>query len=71
MSAMAEGRTAMEEIRSACGRAERDLVRWAAGVGSDELPQPVLERAVRVLADDLAAIEKSLGVRTLRSTMEK
>ena len=46
----------MSDIRSACAEGIRALTQWAAGVHVDDLPQPVLERAVRVLADDLAAI---------------
>lgn len=46
----------MDDAREACGRGVRALAQWAAGMHTEGIPQPVLERAVRVLADDMAAI---------------
>ncbi len=46
----------MNDVRQACARGVRELARWAAGMDSKDIPQAVLERAVRVLADDMAAI---------------
>lgn len=47
---------AMTDIRSECAEGIRALTRWAAATQVEDLPRPVLQRAVRVLADDLAAI---------------
>ena len=46
----------MCEVRNACGRGVRELAQWAVGIDVDDIPPTVLERAVRVLADDMAAI---------------
>ena len=44
-----------------CARATRVLAAWAAKVRYEDIPRPALERAVRVLADDLAAIVGARG----------
>jgi 2-methylcitrate dehydratase PrpD len=46
----------MNENRSECAEGIRSLTRWAVATRVEDLPRPVLQRAVRVLADDLAAI---------------
>jgi 2-methylcitrate dehydratase PrpD len=46
----------MDDVRDACVRETRSLANWAAGVRYEDIPRPVIERAVRVLADDLAAM---------------
>lgn len=51
----------MDNVRDACGRGVRELAQWAAGTSSKDIPRPVLERAVRVLADDMAAIIGARG----------
>lgn len=51
----------MSDAQRECARATRDLADWAAGVRCEHLPRSVLARAVRVLADDLAAM---IGART-------
>lgn len=43
-------------IRAECAEGIRELTRWAAAARVEDVPRPVLQRAVRVLADDLAAI---------------
>jgi 2-methylcitrate dehydratase PrpD len=45
----------MIDNRDACAQAVRALAQWAAGVRIGDIPAPVLQRAARVLADDLAA----------------
>ena len=47
---------AADETRVAAAAGIRALTAWAAGVEIASLPSEVLERAVRVLADDLSAI---------------
>ena len=51
----------MNDVRDACGRGVRELAQWAAGMDNKDIPQPVLERAVRVLADDMAVIIGACG----------
>src|SRR5215212_8178977 len=46
----------MKEVRVAVGRGVRELAQWAASTESRHIPQPVMMRAVQVLADDMAAI---------------
>ena len=45
-----------DQLRHECGTAIRALTQWAAGVRLEDIPRPVIARAMRVLADDLAAI---------------
>src|SRR5215207_6935949 len=51
----------MDDVREECVRETRTLATWAAGVRYEDIPRPVLERAVRVLADDLAAMIGARG----------
>jgi 2-methylcitrate dehydratase PrpD len=44
------------DATAACAEGVASLVTWAAGVRAREIPRGVLERAARVLADDLAAM---------------
>ena len=37
--------------RAECAEGIRELTRWAAAARVQDLPRPVLQRAVRVLAD--------------------
>lgn len=53
--------TSMNDMQQECALATRELVAWAAGVRYEDLPRPVVERAVRVLADDLAAMIGARG----------
>ena len=46
----------MNDNRAECAQGVRALATWAAAVRFEDIPRPVLERAVRVLADDLAAM---------------
>jgi 2-methylcitrate dehydratase PrpD len=46
----------MSDARADCAEGIRELTRWAAAVRVKDIPPLVLQRAVRVLADDLAAI---------------
>jgi 2-methylcitrate dehydratase PrpD len=48
--------SAMDDTRAACASGIRTLTDWAARVAVADVPVPVLERAARVLADDLGAI---------------
>ena len=48
--------TATTDTQHECARATRELAEWAAAVRYEDLPRAVAERAVRVLADDLAAM---------------
>lgn len=44
------------ETRNACGEGIQTLCDWAAGTQLESIPDAVVQRAVRVLADDIAAI---------------
>lgn len=46
----------MTEQREEVAQGIRRLAAWAAGTGAGDIPAQVMERAVRVLADDLSAI---------------
>src|SRR5436190_17618922 len=46
----------MSDSRAQCAQGVRALTHWAAGMRFEDVPAPALERAVRVLADDLAAM---------------
>jgi 2-methylcitrate dehydratase PrpD len=51
----------MNETRAACAQGTRELASWAASVRTADIPRPVLQRAVRVLADDMAAMIGARG----------
>ena len=51
----------MSDSRAECAQGVRALAAWAAAVRFEDIPRPVLERAVRVLADDLAAMIGARG----------
>ena len=46
----------MSDVRKVCADNVGALARWAAGVKFEDIPKPALERAVRVLGDDMAAM---------------
>ncbi len=46
----------MNTLREASADGVRALVRWAVGVELADIPQAVLQKAARILADDLAAM---------------
>src|SRR5687767_2826868 len=46
----------MSDARELTAQGVRELAAWAAGVQAAAIPREVLQRAVRVLADDLSAI---------------
>ena len=46
----------MSDAREATAQAVRALAAWAAATPLEKLPEEVLQRAVRVLADDLSAV---------------
>lgn len=48
--------TGNEDLRTACRSGVAALADWAARVRDADVPRPVLQRAARVLADDLGAI---------------
>ena len=48
--------TTASDPTAACSEGVASLVEWAAGVRLADVPRPVLERAARVLTDDLAAM---------------
>lgn len=51
----------MNETRTACAHGVHALAQWAAAVRPEDIPHAVMERAVRVLADDMAAIIGARG----------
>jgi 2-methylcitrate dehydratase PrpD len=51
----------MNDSHAECAQGVRALAQWAAKVRFEDIPRPVLERAVRVLADDLAAMIGARG----------
>ncbi len=61
----------MDEVRDECARETRSLATWAAGVRYEDIPRPVVERAVRVLADDLAAVIGARGEPEVRAFHER
>ena len=46
----------MDDIETRCAQGVHELVEWAAGTDAGAIPEAVLQRAARVLVDDLAAI---------------
>jgi 2-methylcitrate dehydratase PrpD len=44
------------DLRQGCGDAFRSLVEWAAATPAQAIPAAVMQRAARILADDLAAM---------------
>lgn len=50
-----------DETRARCGAQFRELLRWAAATPCSAIPVPVMEKAARILADDLAVMIGARG----------
>ena len=53
--------SATHELRARCGAEFRALVRWAVDTPASAIPTAVLDKAARILADDLAAMIGARG----------